>query len=176
MPSFPAKPYVVPHDDWFINNSSNLKNKSKAKETKNITTIHEFFYRQSNVKVGGSDNLIKTNFKKKSTANNLISNYKNSDKGASSGNEEKYTYSKIPKHLRYIKKRSFQSKIIYKNLSNKNIFNFKSFLLDLKSVFIKIISRKISIINNKHLNKLANRYMMAFYIFLIFNLSLTITR
>ena len=31
MPSYPAKPYVVPHDDWFKNNSSNFENKPKAK-------------------------------------------------------------------------------------------------------------------------------------------------
>ena len=43
MSSYPAKPYVVPLDDWFNNNSSDLENESKAKETKKINTIHEFF-------------------------------------------------------------------------------------------------------------------------------------
>ena len=145
MPSYPAKPYEVPHDDWFNNNSSNLKNESKAKETKNITTIHEFFYRQSNVKAGGSDNIIKTTLEKKSSAKIIISSHQNSYKSVSSRNKEKYSYSKIPAELESIKKRSLQAKTIYKNLSKKNIFNFKSYLLDLKSVFIKIISRR-----NKH--------------------------
>ena len=142
MSSYPAKPYVVPLDDWFNNISSDLENESKAKETKKINTIHEFFYRQSNVKVGGSDNLIKTTLEKKLSEKIIISPDRNSDKGAFSRNEEKYNYFKIPPHVKSIKKRSFQANTIYKNLSNKNIFNIKSYLLDLKAVFIKIISRK----------------------------------
>ena len=145
MPSYPAKPYEVPHDDWFINNSSNLKNKSKAKETKNITTIHEFFYTQSNVKGGGSENIIKTILEKKSSEKIIISSHQDFYKSVSSRNEDKYSYSKIPTELESIKKRSLQAKTIYKDLSKKNTFNFKSYLLNIKSVFIKIIRRK-----NKH--------------------------
>ena len=140
--SFPAKPYEVPFDDWFNSNSSNLENKSKTKGTSKITTIHEFFYRQSHVKVGGSDNIMKTTLENKLSEKRIIPSHRNSDKTVSSRNEEKYSYSIIPTELESIKKRSFQSKRVYKNLSNKNIFNFKSYLLDLKSVFIKIMSRK----------------------------------
>ena len=142
MPSYPAKPYVVPHDDWFNNNSSHFENKPKAKRIKSKTTIHEFFYRQSNLKVGGSDNLIQTTLEKKSSEKNIISYHQNSNKILTLRNEEKYSYSKIPTELKSIKKRSFQAKKIYKKLTYKNIFNLKSYLLDLKSVFIKIISRK----------------------------------
>jgi len=142
MPSYPAKPYEVPLDDWFDNNSINLENKFKAKEIKSITTIHEFFYRQSNVKGGGSENIIKINLEKKSSEKIIISSHRNSDKSVSSRNEEKYSYSTIPTELESIKKRSLKAKTIYKNLSNKNKFKFKSYLLDLKSFFIKIISRK----------------------------------
>ena len=67
MTSYPAKPFVIPHDDWFNNNSSNLENNSETKGRKNISTIHEFFYRQSDVKIGGSYNHLKTNLKKKSS-------------------------------------------------------------------------------------------------------------
>ena len=73
----------------------------------------------------------------------IISSHQNSNKSVSSINNEKYSYSKIPTELKLIKKRSFQS-----NKTYKNIFNLKSYLLDLKSFFIKIISREISIINN----------------------------
>ena len=145
MPSYPAKPYVVPHDDWFNNKSSNFENKPKAKEIKSKTTIHEFFYRQSNLKVGGSDNLIQTTLEKKSSEKIIISSHRNNEKLVSSSNEENYSYSKIPKELKSIKKRTFKAKPIYKNLSNKNTFNLKSYLLDIKYFFIKIISRK-----NKH--------------------------
>ena len=142
MPSYPAKPYVVPHDDWFNNNSSNFENKPKVKEIKSKTSIHEFFYRQSNIKVGGSNNLIQTTFEKKLTEKIIISSHQNFNKSVSPRNEEKYSYSKIPAELKSIKKGYFQAKKLYKNLSYKNKFNLKSYLLDLKSFFIRIISRK----------------------------------
>ena len=141
MRTYPAKPYVVPPDDWFNNNSSNYEKESKAKVTKNINTIHEFFYRQANLKLGGSDNLIQTTLEKKSSTKTIISSHRNYDKSVSPRNEEKYTYSKIPTELKLIKKRSFKAKTNYKNLSNKRIFNFRSYLLDIKSFFVKIISR-----------------------------------
>ena len=137
MPSYPAEPYVVPHDDWFNNNSNDFENKPEAKEIKSKTSIHEFFYRQSQIKVGGSDILIQTTFEKKSSENITISSHQNSNKSVSPRNVKKYSYSKIPTELKSIKKRSFQAKKIYKNL-----FNLKSYLSDLKSFFIKIISRK----------------------------------
>ena len=142
MPSYPAKPYVVPHDDWFNIIPNNFENEPKAKEIKSKNSIHEFFYRQSHVKAGGSENLIQTTLANKLSENIIISFHQNSNKSVSPRKEEKYSYSKIPTKLKSIKKRSFQSKKIYKNLSYKNIFNLKSYLLDLKSLFIKIISRK----------------------------------
>ena len=139
---YPAKPYVVPFDDWFNDNSSNFENKSKAKESRSISTIHEFFYKQSYLKIGGSDNLIQTTLEKKLSAKPIISSHRNPQKSVSSRKEEKFNYFKMPTSRKLIKKRSFQEKIIYKTLSKKNIFNLKLYLLDLKSVFIKIISRK----------------------------------
>ena len=142
MPSYPAKPYVVPHDDWFNNIPSNFENEPKAKEIKSKTSIHEFFYRQSHVKAGGSENLIQTTLENKLSENIMISFHQNSNKSVSPRNKEKYSYSKIPTELKSIKKRSFQSKKIYKYLSYKNIINLKSYILDLKSLLIKIIRRK----------------------------------
>ena len=145
MPSYPAKPYVVPHDDWFNNNSSNFEKKTEVNEIKTKTSIHELFYRQSNVSVGGSDNLIQTTLEKKSSEKINISFQQNSNKSTLFRNKEKYSFSKIPTKLKSIKRRSFKAKNFYKILSYKNISNLKSYLLDLKSVFIKIINRK-----NKH--------------------------
>jgi len=142
MPSYPAKPYVVPHDDWFNNIPSNFENEPIAKEIKSKTSIHEFFYKQSHVKAGGSENLIQTTLEKKLSENIIISFHQNSNKSVSPRNEEKFSYNKIPAEHKSIKKRSFQSKKIYKNLSHKNIFNLKSYFLDLKSLFTRIISRK----------------------------------
>tara|TARA_B100000963_G_scaffold340114_1_gene338427 strand:+ start:15 stop:443 length:429 start_codon:yes stop_codon:yes gene_type:complete len=142
MPSYPAKPYEVPYDDWFNINSKNLENNSITKERKQISTIHEFFYKEAEVKVGGSDNYMKTNLEKKSSTKSIISSIKNSDKNNLYAGKEKYSYSKIPKELKSIKKRSFKGNSFYKNSSNKNKYNIKAYLLGLKSVFIKIFKRK----------------------------------
>tara|TARA_Y100000589_G_scaffold203980_1_gene192454 strand:+ start:43 stop:477 length:435 start_codon:yes stop_codon:yes gene_type:complete len=144
MPSYPAKPFVIPHDDWFNNNSSNSENNSETKERKNISTIHEFFYRQSDVKIGGSDNHIKTNMKRESSSKIFIRSFRNSMGSLITSSGEKYSYSQIPTKVKSIKKRSFHGIKSYKNSSNRNIFNFRSYFLDLKSVFFKIINRKKS--------------------------------
>ena len=141
MTSYPAKPYVVPNDDWFNNNSINFK-KSITNQTKTIYTVHEFFYRQSNVKVGGSDNFLGKNLEKKSSKKIIISSLRNSDKCFLSSGKKKYIYYKISRELKSIKKRPFQGKTSHKNLSNKNIFNFRKYLLDVKSIFLKIIRKK----------------------------------
>ena len=142
MPSYPAKPYVVPHDDWFDNISSNFENKSKTKEAKNISTIHEFFYRKANIKVGGSENQIQTNLEKISSTKIINSSLLNINESLSSISNEKNSYSNIPTELKLIKKRSFREKKSYKRFSNKNIFNFRSYFSDLKSVFFNVINRK----------------------------------
>ena len=144
MPSYPAKPYVVPYDDWFNNNKSNYENNPTTKETKKISTIHEFFYRQSDVKAGGSENHIQTDLEQKLSQDKIISSLRNTEESFLFTIEEKYSYSKIPAELKSIKKRSFQRKKVYKNLSNKNTFKFRSYLLNLKTVFLKIIGKKRS--------------------------------
>ena len=143
MPSYPAKPYVVPQDDWFNNNSRDFENKSTTNETKNISSIHEFFYMQSYIKVGGSDNHLKRNLEKKSSTKIILSSFKNSDESILSRIKKKYSYSKIPTTFKLVQKRSFKGNTLNKNLTNKNIFNFRSYLLVLKSVFFKIISKNI---------------------------------
>ena len=142
MPSYPAKPYEVPHDDWFNNKQTNYESKPTTKETKKISTIHEFFYKQSDVKVGGSDNHIQTNLEKKSSTKIIISSLQNPDERLFSTVKEKYSYSKIPTKLKSINKRYCDGKAYDRNLSNKKFFNLKSYLLDLKSVFYKIIFRR----------------------------------
>ena len=110
MPSYPEKLYIVGLDDWFNNNSSNLENKSKAKGTINITTIYEFFRKQTHVKLGGSENLMKTILEKKSSEKIIVSSHLNSDKGSSPRYEEKYSSSKITTDLKSIKKNLFKRK------------------------------------------------------------------
>ena len=54
--SYFAKPNFIVYDEWFDNdlkkNKLNVKNNKKIK----ISKIHEFFYVQSNYKVGASEN------------------------------------------------------------------------------------------------------------------------
>ena len=114
MPPYPAKPYVVPHDEWFNNNSSNFENKPKAKDIKGITSIHEFFYKQSSVKVGGSDNLIQTTLEKKSSEKNIISSHQNSNESLSLRNVENIVITKSLQNLNQKKLVLFKQKQIIK--------------------------------------------------------------
>ena len=53
--SYFAKPNFIVYDEWF----DDLKEEEldiKEKKIKTISNIHEFFYRQSNYKVGASEN------------------------------------------------------------------------------------------------------------------------
>jgi len=52
--SYFAKPNFIVYDEWFENDLK--KKKMIIKKIKNISKIHEFFYEQSNYKVGASEN------------------------------------------------------------------------------------------------------------------------
>jgi hypothetical protein len=64
--SYFAKPNFIVYDEWFDNDLKKPKVNFKNKKITNISTLHEFFYEQSNYKVGASEN------------NLLINNDKNS--------------------------------------------------------------------------------------------------
>ena len=54
--SYFAKPNFIVYDEWFDNDFQKTKLNVKNKKITNISKIHEFFYEQSNYKVGGSEN------------------------------------------------------------------------------------------------------------------------
>ena len=54
--SYFAKPNFVVYDEWFDNDFKKTKLNFKNKKITNISNIHEFFYEQSNYKVGASEN------------------------------------------------------------------------------------------------------------------------
>ena len=54
--SYFAKPNFIVYDEWFDNDLKKTKLNSKNKKITNISNIHEFFYEQSNYKVGASEN------------------------------------------------------------------------------------------------------------------------
>ena len=54
--SYFAKPNFLVYDEWFDNDLKKTKLNVKNKKITNISNIHEFFYKQSNYKVGASEN------------------------------------------------------------------------------------------------------------------------
>jgi len=54
--SYFAKPNFLVYDEWFDNDFKKNKLSIKNKKITNISKIHEFFYEQSNYKVGASEN------------------------------------------------------------------------------------------------------------------------
>ncbi len=80
--SYFAKPYFISYDEWFDEDLEKTNLDFKNKKIKNISNIHEFFYEQSNYKVGASENNlqldIKVNEKKLITNNYIEETYKKS--------------------------------------------------------------------------------------------------
>ena len=54
--SYFAKPNFIVYDEWFDNDLKKTKLNVENKKITNISNIHEFFYEQSNYKVGASEN------------------------------------------------------------------------------------------------------------------------
>ncbi len=54
--SYFAKPNFIIYDEWFDDDIKNNKLEVKNKEIKTISNMHDFFYEQSNCKIGASEN------------------------------------------------------------------------------------------------------------------------
>ena len=54
--SYFAKPNFIIYDEWFDDNLEKTKLDVKNKKIKTISNMHEFFFEQSNYKVGASEN------------------------------------------------------------------------------------------------------------------------
>ncbi len=125
--SYFAKPNFIIYDEWFDDNLKKTKLDVKNKKIKTISNnMHEFFYEQSNYKVGASENNlqleIKVNKKEIFNKNNLENN---SDKNNQLSIEkfllfEKQTKSKL--------KNKLTKKIIY-SLSIFSLIFILGFLL-----------------------------------------------
>jgi len=61
--SYFAKPNFIIYDEWFDDNLEKTKLVLKNKKIKTFSSIHEFFYEQSNYKVGSSENNFKLDIK-----------------------------------------------------------------------------------------------------------------
>ena len=99
--SYFAKPNFIIYDEWFDDDLEKTKFEVKNKKIKNISNIHEFFYAQSNYKVGASEHKMQLD-KKLNKKELIIKNYLDniSESYSSSSNKtfnlfKKFTKSKL---------------------------------------------------------------------------------
>ena len=116
--SYFAKPNFIVYDEWFDNDFQKTKLNVKNKKITNISKIHEFFYEQSNYKVGGSENNLQIDINE--NREELFNNYyfeNNSEKYDSLLNKKFPFFEKITKNKF---KFNMKKKIIY----SLSIFGF----------------------------------------------------
>ena len=105
--SYFAKPNFIVYDEWFDNDFQKTKLNVKNKKITNISKIHEFFYEQSNYKVGASENNLKLDIN--DNREELLNNYyfeNNSEKYELFSNKRFLSLKKLPKtNLNLISKR-----------------------------------------------------------------------
>ena len=120
--SYFAKPNFVVYDEWFDNDLKKTKDKVKDKKITNISRIHEFFYKQSNYKVGASENNLQIDIDE--NREKLFNNYyfeNNSEKYDSLSNKKFLFFEKIAQNkLKF----NIKKKFIY----SLSIFSFVFFL------------------------------------------------
>ena len=73
--SYFAKPNFIVYDEWFDDDLEKPKNVLEKSKIKTISNIHEFFYDQSNFKVGASENNLKLDFDIKVNDTIITNNY-----------------------------------------------------------------------------------------------------
>ena len=109
--SYFAKPNFIVYDEWFDNDFKKTKLDFKNKKITNSSKIHEFFYEQSNYKVGASENNLQIDIYENSEE--LFNNYyieNNSKKYASLTFKKFQFFEKITKNKFNF---SIKKKIIY---------------------------------------------------------------
>ena len=113
--SYFAKPNFIVYDEWFDNNLKK-NHDEKNKKIKKISNTHEFFYEQSNYKVGASENNLQININE--NKEKLFNNY------YFENNSEKYSSLSI-KELLFFEK-LIKNKLKF-NLSKKIVYSISIF-------------------------------------------------
>ena len=127
--SYFAKSNFKVYDEWFDDDLEKNKLDVKNKKIKNISKIHEFFYEQSNYKVGASENNLQIDITK--NREEIFNNYyfeNNSEKYNSLSNKKFLFFGKITKNTLNF---DIKNKIIY----TLSIFGFE-IILGLLQFFI----------------------------------------
>ena len=114
--SYFAKPNFIVYDEWFDNNFKKTNLDFKNKKIKTISNMHEFFYEQSNYKVGASENNLQLDIK--------VNKKKLSNKNYLENTLEKDTKLSIKKFLLF--KELTKNKIKF-NITKKRIYSLSIF-------------------------------------------------
>ena len=139
--SYFAKPNYIVYDEWFDNDFKKITTVEKNKKIKKISNIHEFFYAQSNNKVGASENnlQIDIDLNRKELFNNYY--FENNSEKYSLSNKKFLLFEKLTKNkLKF----NITKKIIY----SLSIFSFL-FILGLLLFFISNSKKNESNITSK---------------------------
>ena len=97
--SYFAKPNFIVYDEWFDDDFKKIKLVNKNKKITNILNTHEFFYEQSNYKVGASENNLQID--NYANREEVFRNYyfeNNSEKYASLSNKKFLFFEKLSKY------------------------------------------------------------------------------
>ena len=140
--SYFANPNFIIYDEWFDDNLKKIKLDVKNKKMKTISNMHQFFYEQSNYKVGASENNLQLdiNVNKKELLNkNHIENI--FDKDVQLSIKKFWVFEKLTKRkLKF----NLPRKVIY----SLSIFGFV-FILGFLVFFISQSKKNESNITNK---------------------------
>ena len=140
--SYFAEPNFIKYDEWFDDDLEKNKHDVEHKKIKTTSKIHDFFYEQSNYKIGGSENNLKLEIKvneKELISNNYIEN--TSTKNYSLSNKKFRLFKKLTK-----------SKLKF-NITKKLIYSLSIcgfvFIFGFMLFFISQSKRNESSITNK---------------------------
>ena len=143
--SYFAEPNFIIYDEWFDDDFEKTKTDNQNKKTKSISNIHEFFYNQSNYKIGASENkmqlLIKVNEKDLNTKNYL----------GKTSSEESLILNKNVWMFKKITKSKLKFRISKKLIYSLSIFSF-IFVFGLLIFFISQLNKNESNISEKTFN------------------------
>ena len=140
--SYFAKPNFIVFDEWFDDDLEKNKLDVKNKKIKNISKIHEFFYEQSNYKVGASENNLALEIKvneKQIITNNY---FKKSSEKFTSTSRKKISF------INKLTKNKFKFIITKKLIYSLSIFGFV-FIFGFMLFFISQSNKNDSKIRNK---------------------------
>ena len=142
--SYFAKPNFIVYDEWFDDDLEKTKLDVKNRKIRSISNIHDFFYEQSNYKIGASENNFKLDIKvnkKEIITNNFLE--KTSEKYNLVSNKKFWFLEKLAKSkLKF----NITKKLIY----SLSIFGFALMFLFL-FFFISQSRKNESKITNKSL-------------------------